>query len=426
MQRIYFAILCLSALHVSSTSAQGTSNPAPLAPILAKASSDYTVLNSVVSQPERYRVQIIYTQIDRNEKKQPLLTRFHFNVDPGRYYYPASTVKLPLALLALEWLNEQNIAGLTSQTTMLTDAAAPWQSARLTDETAADGLPSVAHYIKKVLLVSDNEGSNRLYEMLGQDLINQNLAAKGLSHTLINHRLSQPLSAEQNRQVNPIRFMAGDKLILQLPARTSLSSYTNVDKPTVGKAYMQQGTLVSKPMAFTDKNRMSLTDFDAVIKRLVFPQLFPATQRFDITESDRELVLRYMSMPPSHSSSPAYDVSDYPDNYAKFLLFGGTPQTIPDHIKVFNKSGWAYGHYIDGAYIVDVKHKVEFFLSAVIYANDNDILNDDNYQRDETAIPFLRQLGQFFYQYELTRPKAFAADLSQIQQLTTQQQKIGQ
>ncbi|MEO3680604.1 serine hydrolase [Rheinheimera fenheensis] len=389
---------------------------------MAKASSDYKVLNSVISQPERYRVQIIYTQIDRNEESQPLLTRFHFNVDPGRYYYPASTVKLPLALLALEWLNQQNIAGLTSQTAMLTDAAAAWQSARLRDETAANGLPSVAHYIKKVLLVSDNEGSNRLYELLGQDRINQNLSAKGLTHTIINHRLSQPLSTEQNRQVNPIRFMSADKLILQLPARTTITSYINLDQPTLGKAYMQDGELVNKPMMFTDKNRMSLTDFDAVIKRLVFPQLFSTAQRFDISEADRELVLRYMSMPPSHSSSPAYNVSDYPDNYAKFLLFGGTPQTIPDHIKVFNKSGWAYGHYIDGAYIVDFKHKVEFFLSAVIYANDNDILNDDNYQRDETAIPFLRQLGQFFYQYELTRPKTIAADLSEIQQLTTQQQ----
>lgn len=422
MQRTHLAILWICALLASSAAAQVTSNSAPLAPILAKASSDYTVLNSVISQPERYRVQIIYTQIDRNEQNQPQLNSFHFNVDPSRYYYPASTVKLPLALLALEWLKQQNQAGLTSQTTMLTYAAAPWQSARSTDQTAANGLPSVAHYIKKVLLVSDNEGSNRLYELLGQDLINQNLSAKGLAHTLINHRLSQPLSAEQNRVVNPIRFMSGDKLILQLPARTSVGSYINVDQPTVGKAYMQQGKLVNKPMTFTDKNRMSLTDFDAVIKRLVFPQLFPATYRFDITESDRELVLRYMSMPPSHSSSPAYEVSDYPDNYAKFLLFGGAPQTIPDHIKVFNKSGWAYGHYIDGAYIVDFKHKLEFFLSAVIYANDNDILNDDHYQRDETAIPFLRQLGQFFYQYELIRPKAVAADLSYIERVAASQQ----
>lgn len=422
MQRIHLGILSLGLLLASSTTAQVPTNAAPLAPLLAQASSDNTVLKDVIYQPERYRVQIIYTQIDRNEKNQPQLTSFHFNVDPGRYYYPASTVKLPLALLALEWLNQQNIAGLTSQTTMLTDAVAPWQSARLTDETAANGLPSVAHYIKKVLLVSDNEGSNRLYELLGQDRINQNLTAKGLTHTLINHRLSQPLSAEQNRQVNPIRFMSADKLILQLPARTTITSYINLDQPTLGKAYMQDGELVNKPMMFTDKNRMSLTDFDAVIKRLVFPQLFPTTQRFDITEADRELVLRYMSMPPSHSSSPAYDVSDYPDNYAKFLLFGGAPQTIPDYIKVFNKSGWAYGHYIDGAYIVDLKHKLEFFLSAVIYANDNDILNDDNYQRDETAIPFLRQLGQFLYQYELTRPKAFTADLSQIQRVVAQPQ----
>lgn len=51
MQRIHLAILWLSALLASSASAQGISNPAPLAPLLAQASSDYKVLNSVISQP---------------------------------------------------------------------------------------------------------------------------------------------------------------------------------------------------------------------------------------------------------------------------------------------------------------------------------------------------------------------------------------
>lgn len=51
MQRIHLAILWLSALLASSASAQVTSNSKPLAAILAKASSDYKVLNSVISQP---------------------------------------------------------------------------------------------------------------------------------------------------------------------------------------------------------------------------------------------------------------------------------------------------------------------------------------------------------------------------------------
>ncbi|MDP9231009.1 MAG: glycoside hydrolase family 9 protein, partial [Bacteroidota bacterium] len=42
--------------------------------------------------------------------------------------------------------------------------------------TAANGFPSIAQYIKKIFLVSDNDAYNRLYEFLGQQTINDKLA----------------------------------------------------------------------------------------------------------------------------------------------------------------------------------------------------------------------------------------------------------
>jgi hypothetical protein len=76
---------------------------------------DYPTLQKVLADTAKYQVQILYTQIDRNEHGNPLFTTYPFNVDDSRYFYPASTVKLPIALLALEWLEEQQ------ETTMLTD-----------------------------------------------------------------------------------------------------------------------------------------------------------------------------------------------------------------------------------------------------------------------------------------------------------------
>ena len=55
---------------------------------------------------------------------------------------------------------------------------------------------------------------------------------------------------------------------------------------------------------------------------------------------------------------------------------------------------------------------VEFFLSAVIYVNKNEILNDDQYQYYELGLPFLAKLGKIIYNYELKREKAISPDFS--------------
>ena len=167
--------------------------------MLSDVTQQYPVLRQVLASPEPYRLQIIYTQIDRDADNTPVLTYYQYGLDNERSFYPASTGKLPIALLALEWLAEQSVAGLDANTTMLTDAASDWQTSQTADPSAVNGLPSIVQYIKRILLVSDNDGSNRLYELLGQDFSNRRLAAKGLTHSLISHCLSVPLTAEQSR-----------------------------------------------------------------------------------------------------------------------------------------------------------------------------------------------------------------------------------
>ena len=85
---------------------------------------------------------------------------------------------------------------------------------------------------------------------------------------------------------------------------------------------------------------------------------------------------------------------------------------MPDNIKIFNSVGWAYGFLIDNAYIIDTVNDIEFFLSAVIYVNKNEILNDDQYQYYELGLPFLANLGKIIYDYELKREIAVSPDFS--------------
>ncbi|WP_213995035.1 serine hydrolase [Arsukibacterium sp.] len=391
----------------------------PLQPLLANHAADYPMVAQVLANSERFKVQILYTQIDRQPDSMVTFTHYQYALDEQRYFYPASTVKLPVSLLALQWLEQQNLPGLTRDTVMLSDSSRPAQTKALADDSAVNKLPSIGHYIKKILLVSDNDAYNRLYELLGQDYINDQLMRMGLTNTVINHRLSVPLAEVEQRHYNPVRFVDPDnKVVLALPARNSDKRYVNKPSPLLGKAHFANGKLVPEPMDFSEKNRFSVVDYNGVLKRIFFPETFSAEQKFTISEQNREFIMRYMSLAPSVSRYPDYDVNEYPDNYAKFLLVGGEAEPIPSHLKVFDKTGWAYGHAIDGAYIADTEHNVEFLLVAVIYANENDTLNDDNYQLNEIAKPFMRQLGQLIYQHELQRPRELAPDLTHFKNLS--------
>jgi hypothetical protein len=376
---------------------------------------DYPTLQKVLADTAKYQVQILYTQIDRNEHGNPLFTTHPFNVDDSRYFYPASTVKLPVALLALEWLEEQQLPGLTLETTMLTDSVRPSQLPALRDSTSQTGLPSIGHYIKKILLVSDNDAYNRLYELLGTDYINLKLNEKGLLNSVIMQRLSFPISPEENRQFNPIRFVDNTrKAILEIPAREADSTYVVPGYPKLGRAYYKNDSLIQGGMDFSSKNKFSLTDLHGVIQRTIFPESFVGMERFNLNEEHRNFVLQYMSMLPRESESPAYDTTEFYDSFSKFTKFGTEKGKIDPRFRLFNKTGWSYGHLIEGGYFVDFESGVEFFVSAIVYVNEDHVLNDDKYETDEVGLPFFAELGEYLYQRELKRKKQLMPDLSRM------------
>ena len=379
----------------------------------SKIPDTYPILQKVLANPNVYKAQILYSQVDRDKNNNPSWKNFDYGLNDDVYFYPASTVKLPVAILALEWLGEQQVQGLSADTPMLTDSVRPSQLPAWSDSTSANGLPSIAHYIKKILLVSDNDAYNRLYELLGQDYINRKMREKGLAHTVINHRLSMPMSEAENRHFNPIRFLdeRGNN-ILSIPERESILVYFNSGNPTIGKAYYSGGKLVEQPMDFTYKNKFALSDLHGVVQRIVFPEKFKPEERFHISESEREFILKYMSMLPGESDYPKYTLPEYYDSYSKFYKFGTDKNPIPGQFRIFNKTGNAYGHLLDGSYFVDFENGVEFFVSAIIYTNADETLNDDKYEYDEIAFPFFAELGEYLYQIELNRKKKRQADLS--------------
>ena len=93
-------------------------------------------------------------------------------------------------------LNELKIAGLDKDATMITLQDFSGQTPVYNDPTSPAGKPSIAQYIKKILMVSDNDAFNRLYEFLGQEYINTELQKRGYGDVQILHRMGIFLTEE--------------------------------------------------------------------------------------------------------------------------------------------------------------------------------------------------------------------------------------
>ena len=173
--RRYTIIFILFACSLTSIAQPRTDN---LLLDLFRTNTD-SLFKSVIWNQDTFRYQIIYTQINRDKNNNPSFTNYYFNYDSLQYFNPASTVKMPLAFLALEKLSTLKDKDIDKFTPMQYDSGYSRQTVLYKDSTAENGLPSIAQFIRKAFLVSDNDAYNRLYEFVGQKQLNERLWAQG-------------------------------------------------------------------------------------------------------------------------------------------------------------------------------------------------------------------------------------------------------
>jgi len=376
--------------------------------------NQYTKLGPIFADPEKYRLQVIYTRIDRDINQFPHFTDYHYGVSPDTYFYPASTVKLPAAILALEKLNDLQIPLLHRETPFFTAPLQGVNTGVQRDPTAPGGIPTIANYIKKIFLISDNDAYNRLYEWIGQQPFNTRLWEMGYKDIQVRHRVGLPLHEEANRWTNPVSFRQDGEIIYQQDARYSRLSFPQ-RADWAGTAYYNHlDQLEMRPMDFSFRNRLPLTDLHNLLRSIIFPEAVTISQRFRLTDSDYRFLYRCMSAYPTKEYK-GYDPALHCQAYTKFLLFGGNRSSkIPEAVRIFNKPGWAYGFLTDTAYIVNLAEKTEFLLSASLFVNTSGILGDDHQAFEESGKPFLQTLGEIIYKAESERNRTVKPDLSRF------------
>ncbi|MBC8757676.1 serine hydrolase [Kordia sp. YSTF-M3] len=344
-------------------------------PILFALNADSEKIQSVINNLEAHEIQIRVTDATGKD--------FSFRVNDSVYFYPASSVKFPIALFALEKANE--IPEIDSETKFV---------------IAEDSIQTnIQKEVQKIFAVSDNEAYNRLFEFLGQDEINKRLRAKGLEKAIIRHRLSTENA--DDLQTKAMLFLKNDDIVYDQKAKKNQEiENLRILNAQKGKGFYRNDSLIQKPMDFSQKNYLPINELHKLMQQLYFPDLYDETARFQLSKSDRDFVMKVMYETPKQQG---FDTEEYYDSYVKFFMFGDTKKTMPKYIKIYNKVGYAYGFLTDSAYIVDELNDISFVITATIHVNENLIYNDDTYEYETIGIPFLAELGRQVHAFYLEK-----------------------
>ncbi len=372
----------------------------------------------LLNNPKKYKLQIIYTRITRDKENNPTFKNYYWNTDSNKFFYPASLVKLPVSIIALEKINNLKKYNIDKNTTLITDSVFVCQKKIFKDTTAENRFPSVAHYIKKMFLVSDNYAFARTYEFLSCDYIHQTLEKWGFPNIRIVNRLDGSCKADTAKITSPVYFLSdkGDTLYKQALTFYTYNKPHPLPKTKVGKGHTNEfGKRIYQPKDFNTHNFMSLGNCHEILRRLVFNNHMDKEHQYNLTNDDWQFLLKYLGMYPRECLYPSYATKEYYDSFKKFVYYGSCVPTIPsDSVRVFNIVGRAYGFLSDCSYVADVKNNVEFMLSVTMYLNERDIIGTGIYEYDKLGMPFLKDLGNLIFKLEKDRKVKYKPDLQEF------------
>ncbi|CAI8345393.1 MAG: Uncharacterised protein [Flavobacteriales bacterium] len=358
-------------------------------PIKSSLNSD-EFLSEILKNKEQYEIQVLFTEINRNKDGEPEFTDFQFQVDEEKYFYPASTIKLPIIVLTLNKINELRLEGIDINLKSKIKLKSYNKKQKI---VINDSITSFQNLISKVFLTSDNSAANILIDFLGYNYFNSKMKKEGYANTYLNHKFSPDQNVNNNWEIQTLK----DDIISSKDEQIFIKS-NNISGLLKGDRTLKDGKVSIGPLDFSYKNRFSLLDMHTFIKKIIFTEKSNNQNYFNLNVEDYDFLRYWMSRFTYEDNGKKYeDDGIYYETYNKFFIHGMDSIAINKNIRVYNKLGEAYGTSTDTAYIKNYTDDIEFFLSATIYVNDNNVINDNIYEYDEIAIPFLAKLSQSIY-----------------------------
>ena len=342
-----------------------------------------------VKDKEKYEIQILYTEVSKNTLGQTEFNDFQFQLNDQKYFYPASTIKLPITVMALSKINELRAGGSNIS------LKSKIKLSLINDKKEIiikDSITSFQNLIADVFLVSDNSASNVLIDFLGYNYFNLSMRNSGYENTYLNHKFNPDPFIDSTWIISTL----DNDIISSKENKITVLASSNISNLKKGKKRFIDGEIINEPLDFSLKNRSSLTDMHNILKNLIYPEI--TLSKFNLNVEDYDFLRYWMSRLTFEDLGNKYITNDkFFNSYNKFFIHGIDTVLKKTDVRVYNKIGQAYGTSTDSAYIKNYKEDIEFFLTATIYTNNNEIINDDIYEYSDIAIPFLSKLSNILY-----------------------------
>ena len=348
-------------------------------------------LKEIIKDKEDYEIQVMLTKVNHDNTKIDF-QNYQYQHDENQYFYPASTIKLPIVVLTLKKINELRSKGsdITLKSKIILNNVDNYSNFKL-----QDSITSFQNLIADIFLVSDNSASNILIDFIGYNYFNDEMQNAGFDRTYLNHKFNPDPYVNSTWQIsdldnNIISSINDNQKIIKADDKTN-----GLDK---GERRYFNGEILDESLNFSEKNRFSITDMHNLIKYIFYPEIFDKANTFNLNVEDYDFIRYWMSRFTYEDIGEKFiGDENFFETYNKFFIHGDEQSVSNEQIRVYNKIGQAYGTSIDNGLIKNYQNDVEFILTSTIYTNKNKVINDNLYEYDDIAEPFLAKLSRAIY-----------------------------
>lgn len=391
---------------------------------------------------KKYRFEIVYTRVVHQPAGDKIYLRYHYG-DEQHYFYPASTVKFPLALrtfMELEKLvgdtalSTENICITPSDSVFCGQTDFSYRAhryMRLKDSMSVQNAAAMGGMNREtfcninhtdpfrkipagtIVRLTTNPEPLTLNEMMNDMLIYSNnhyfnwlfeFTGGAYFKDISVHKRLMYCNSSDSLRTRKLHVLQGDSPALALHSKNIRYPARYKDRSAfVGKKYYDgNGRLIHHGRDFSNHNRVQLASMQDLLIGLVYPDYSHDISFPRINGEHRRNLIRYMGLCPSEDQTVTDSNYLYVnDDITNFLYTGQSHQPLPEGLRIVNVIGQAYGFATDCAYFADEKNKIDFFLAVRIYVNKNETLNDDKYEYAEIAFPLMEKLGKVIHRLTL-------------------------
>ena len=343
----------------------------------------------IIDYPNKYHLQIIYSEV----KNGKTLNEERFNINDSNYFYCASMVKLPAAIIALEKINSLKEKGITLTTEIKFGNTRDCSNIIKKDTSHPIGIYTIEHLIKRMLLVSDNEAFDRVIDFIGLELFNKKLQEWGMDGSFINHNFD--LTCNKKCISRPISFVNAFGNVIYSESEKVYLPLKNHNSVKIGKAYYSASEkLILSPKEFGSYNYLKLEHVYALLKTITLNQPDINKIALNLTKENYNFLNECLAALPRHYNYPKYSQKEFPDNYKKYVYFGDGKSKNFNEVSSTNIVGQSYGFLSDCALLKDVKTGKEIFIAIAMYCNEDEIINDGKYDYNKIGLLFMSDLAK--------------------------------